>query len=211
MNWKRFGLIAVLSGLGLGTAACTDGYGYGGVGLGYGSAGYADPYYADPYYAGGGYGVGGYGGSFGWYDNFYYPGTGVYVYDRNRRPSRWNDSHRRYWQGRPGWNRPGARANWNDFRRDYRNERRDLRGDLRDNRRDYRDGTINREQFRDGRRDARREFRRDVRQDYRDLRRSNRAEGVRTPRMNRSPGFDRNPGNRGGGRGAGPRGSDRPR
>lgn len=214
MKWKRFGLVALLSAVGFGTAACTDGYGYSGVGLGYGSGYYADPYYGDPYYAG----VGGVGGSFGWYDNFYYPGTGVYVYDRYRRPHRWNDGQRRYWQSRPGWNGSGARANWNDFRRDYRAERRDLRGDLRDNRRAYRDGTINREQFREGRRDARREFRRDVRRDYRDLRRDNRADGVRTPRFNRNPGVNRGPGfrrnpgfNRGGGRGGEVRGNNRPR
>ena len=40
--------------------------------------------------------------------------------------------------------------------------------------------------FRDQRREARREYRRDVRQDFRDLRRQNRAEGVRTPRPNRA-------------------------
>ena len=89
----------------------------------------------------------GLGGTFGWYDNFYYPGTGVYVYDRFRRPYRWNDSQRRFWQSRPGWNQPGARANWNEFRRDYRAERRDLRGDLRENRRDFRNGEINRDQL----------------------------------------------------------------
>ena len=197
MNWKCFGLVALLGGLGLGTAACTDGYGYGGASLGYGSG-----YYADPYYAGGGWG-GGYGGGygfygggpFGWNNGFYYPGTGIYVYDRNRRPFRWNDKQRREWQSRPGWNPPGARANWNDFRRDYRAERRDYRGDLRDNRQAYRAGTIDRGQFRDGRQDARREFRRDVRQDYRELRRDNRSLGVRTPPPPR--GVGRGPGRRG--------------
>ena len=167
MIFKRLGLISLLGGLAFGTAACTDGYGYGGASLGYGSGYYADPYYADAGWGGYGYGAPGYGGvgygnTFGWYNDFYYPGTGVYVYDRFRRPHRWNNAQQRYWQSRPGWNRPGARANWNDFRRDYRAERRDYRGDLRDNRRDYRNGTINREQFREGRRDARREFRRDV-------------------------------------------------
>lgn len=194
MNWKRFGLVGLLSVIGLGTSACTDGYGYGGASLGYGSGFVADPYWdggwAGPGWGGGPAFVG--GGAWGWNNGFYYPGTGVYVYDRSRRPFRWNDAQRRYWQGRPGWGRPGARANWNDFRRDYRAERRDLRGDLRDNRRAYRSGTIDRREFRQGRRDARREFRRDVRQDYRQFRRDNRGIGVRTP----PPGRVRGPGGR---------------
>lgn len=101
MYWKRVGLMTLLGGLALGTAACTDGYGYGGASLGYGSAFYADPYYAGGGWGGFGPGVGpglGLGSTFGWYDNFYYPGTGVYVYDRFRRPYRWNDSQRRFWQ-----------------------------------------------------------------------------------------------------------------
>ncbi len=212
MQWKRIGLIALLGGIGMGTAACTDGYGYSGVSLGYGSGYYADPYYADAGWGGyGGYGYGGlgYGGTFGWYNNFYYPGTGVYVYDRYRRPYRWNDAQRRYWQSRPGWNRPGARANWNNFRRDYRDERRDYRGDLRDNRQAYRNGTIDRGEFRDGRRDARREFRSDVRQDWR----QNGGDRARTPRYDSGrSGFTRNSGvSRAGGRGPEPRGNERPR
>lgn len=208
MGFKRFGLLSLIGGLAFGTAACTDGYGYGGASLGYGSA-----YYADPYFAGGGWDGGwggglapGFGGPFGWHNNFYYPGTGVFVYDRYRRPFRWNDAQRRYWQARPGWNTPGARANWNGFRRDYRAERRDLRGDLRQNRRDFRSGAITGDQFRQGRQDARREFRNDVRQDWRTLRQNNRGDGVRTPGYNRGPGI-----NRSGGRGANPRGSGRPR
>ena len=70
MNWKRIGIVALLGGLGLGTAACTDGYGYGGASLGYGSG-----YYADPYFADGGWGGGlGYygGGAWGWNNGFYY-------------------------------------------------------------------------------------------------------------------------------------------
>lgn len=181
--FKRLGLAGLFVGLGLSTAACTDGYGYSGVGVGI-AGGYGDPYYdgygygryGDPYYAGGlGYGGIG-GGYYGWYNDFYYPGTGVYVYDRNRRPYRWNDGQRRYWEGRRGGVRNGhIRDNWADFRRDYRNERRDYRGDLRDNRQAYRDGTIDRGQFRQGRQDARREFRSDVRQDLRQTRQENRA------------------------------------
>lgn len=192
MILKRLALLGALAGLGVGTAACTDGYGYSGVNVGYNGGGY-DPYggYGDPYgYDGYGYGsYGGYGSSyFGWYNNFYYPGTGVYVYDRDRRRYRWNGTQQRYWQGQAGRyaRNPQVRENWADFRRDYRNERRDYRGDLRTNRQAYQSGTIDRDQFRDGRRDARQEFRRDVRQDYRQTRQENRVVrngGVATPRV----------------------------
>lgn len=189
MGFKRFGLLSLIGGLAFGTAACTDGFGYGGASLGYGSA-----YYADPYFAGGGWGGGlapGFGGPFGWYNDFYYPGTGVFVYDRYRRPFRWNDAQRRYWQGRPGWNAPGARANWNAFRRDYRAGAPGFRGDIR--------------------RDPR-QFRNDARPDWRARRPDNRGDGIRTPGFNRGPGINRGPGmNRGSGRGPGPRGSGRPR
>jgi hypothetical protein len=68
----------------LGAAAiggCTDrGYGYSGVSVGYNAA------WGDPYW--------------GWYGDYYYPGTGVYVYDRNHRRHAWNDTQRGYWEGR---------------------------------------------------------------------------------------------------------------
>ena len=44
---------------------------------GYGGYGYGSPYY-------GGYGYG--SPYYGWYDDYYYPGTGYYVYDSYRRP-----------------------------------------------------------------------------------------------------------------------------
>ena len=216
MKFKRVGLVALLGSLGIGLGACTDGYGYSGVNVGVGSGFYNDGYYGggagyygDPYYAGG------FGGAYapsyyGWYNNYYYPGTGAFVYDRYRRPYRWNDSQRRYWEGRRG--NAQVRQNWGDFRRDVRGERRDYRGDIRDNRQAYRNGQITREQFRQGRRDARREYRGDVRQDYRDLRRQNRAEGVRTPRPQgafrpggRGDGFRGRGGGFRGGRGPNPR------
>lgn len=182
MFLKRLTLTGLIGGLALGTAACTDGYGYSGVGVGYGAG-----YYDDPYYAGGGWGGGYAPAYFGWYNEFYYPGTGVYVYDRYRRAYPWNVDQRRYWEGRrAGWGNRDVRDNWRDFGRDVRRERRDYRGDVREARRDYRNGTIDREQFRDRRQDARREYRGDVRQDYRDLRRENRAEGYRTPRPDRA-------------------------
>jgi hypothetical protein len=82
----------------IGLSACMSPYGYGGVGVGYGS-GYGGGYYD-------GYGYPGYAGGYGyepywgWYDGYYYPGTGYYVYDRWRRPHRWDDDHRRHWEGR---------------------------------------------------------------------------------------------------------------
>ena len=80
----------------IGLSACMSPYGYGGVGVGYGGGygGYGG--YGD-YYPG--YGYAGYE-PYGWYDGYYYPGTGYYVYDRYRRPHRWSDGHRDYWERR---------------------------------------------------------------------------------------------------------------
>ena len=69
---------------------------YGGYGYSYGYPGYGYGY--------GGYGYGGYpyGGydPFGWYGDYYYPGSGVYVYDRSRTRRVWTDEQRRYWENR---------------------------------------------------------------------------------------------------------------
>ena len=92
----RAAAVALVAGVGL--TACTTPYGSGvSVGIGNG--------YNDPYYGGYGYGAGypGYGYGYapwGWYDNLYYPGTGYYVYDSHRRPHRWTDAQRRYWESR---------------------------------------------------------------------------------------------------------------
>lgn len=135
MFLKRLALVGAIFGIGLGTAACTDGYGYSGVAVGYGAgADYGDGYgYGDPY---GGYGyAGGYGAYgafpsyFGWYGDYYYPGTGIYVYDQYRRPYRWNDTQRRYWEGRRNSYRGdrNVRNDWNGFERNradgYRGDR----------------------------------------------------------------------------------------
>ena len=96
-------------------AGCAYGdLGYGlGYGGGYGSYGYGyDPYYGggygsygyDPYY-GGGYGYGAYS-PFGWYGDYYYPGSGIYVYDRHRSRHVWNSDQQRYWSDR--------RNHWHD-------------------------------------------------------------------------------------------------
>lgn len=96
--------LALAAGLSLSACATDDygddyGYGYGSVSVGYSDW---DPYYggfrADPYW--------------GWYGNYYYPGTGYYVYDRYNRRHRWNDAQRGYWQGRS--------RNWHDAHRDMR-------------------------------------------------------------------------------------------
>jgi hypothetical protein len=90
------------------------------------SVGVGNGYY-DPYYGGYGYRTGysrygypyGFDPYWGWYDGFYYPGTGFYVYDRYRRPYRWTDTHRRYWTDRrerslaSGFREIGN--NWSDF------------------------------------------------------------------------------------------------
>lgn len=128
----RMRLALALVATTLGLSACADDlygpYGYGGLGIGYGYGDYGysygypyGGYYGYPY----GYRYGGYYGSydpFGWYGNFYYPGSGFYVYDSYRRPYRWSGDQQRYWmsrrstwQGRTGrtWNR----ENWSGFHR----------------------------------------------------------------------------------------------
>jgi hypothetical protein len=112
MSLVRLRTAVLLVAAGLGLSACgydRYGYGYGGLSVGYGSAGYCDPYWDDCYYGRGG----GYDPWYGWYGDYYYPGFGIYVYDRYRRPHRWNDDHRRYWEGRRS--RYGGR-DWNDRR-----------------------------------------------------------------------------------------------
>ena len=117
MRIGKFGVAAVatLGALALGGCAYDD-YGYGGgygypysgvsVGVGYGG-GY--DYYGSPYSA---YGYGGMYSPFGWYDDFYYPGTGFYVYDSYRRPHRWNDYQRRYWTQRTDTWRNRSGSTW---------------------------------------------------------------------------------------------------
>jgi hypothetical protein len=87
--------LLALSAAALSGCTTDDGYGYGGVSVGYGSG-----YYGDPYW--------------GWYDDYYYPGTGYYIYDRGGARHTWNDSQRHYWESRRG-NRPG-RENWSSYR-----------------------------------------------------------------------------------------------
>lgn len=149
MLLKRLALAGLVAGVGLATAGCTDGYGYSGLSVGYGTAGYGyDGYGYDGGY-GGVYGYG-YPSYSGWYSNYYYPGTGVYVYDQYRRPYRWNNDQQRYWQNRRGTyrgDRDGIRDNWGAFTR--RNARPD------DGDRGYRGGEDHRggERYRGGERE----------------------------------------------------------
>ena len=84
--------LALIGGAALAVSGCsTDGYG----GYGYGGLSYG---YASPYY--------------GWYDDYYYPGTGYYVYERSGGRHRWSDHQRRYWQS----HRSGShRDNWSGY------------------------------------------------------------------------------------------------
>ena len=112
-------VIILAAGAGLGGCATYSPYGYGsGVSVGIGNGyGYNDPYYGSRY--GSRYGSGyGYGYSpYGWYDGYYYPGSGYYVYDRYRNPYYWSDGHRRYWTVRR--KDPSVREVWTDFVRDH--------------------------------------------------------------------------------------------
>jgi hypothetical protein len=94
----RIPFISLIAAGALTLGGCAYGdFGYGGLGVG---VGYGDPYYGAGYGPYGGYGAypGYYGGlGYGWYDNYYYPGTGVYVYDSYRRPHMWSDRQRSYW------------------------------------------------------------------------------------------------------------------
>lgn len=143
----RLAALALASGLTLG--GCAYGFGdpygsYGGVNVGYGNYGYGSyggygyPYggygygYGNPYGGYGGYGsyYGGYGYPYGWHNGYYYPGTGYYVYDRDRKRRVWSDAERRHWRevierikNRSGTSSTTAtasiapRENWSGFKR----------------------------------------------------------------------------------------------
>jgi hypothetical protein len=121
----KLAAVALIAGVSLGGCAYDmygDPYGYGGYGYGYPAGGLSV-----------GIGYGGYGGyygypyggydPFGWYGDYYYPGSGIYVYDSYRNRHVWNDDQRRYWQNRRStWqNRTGStwsgRDNWSGWNR----------------------------------------------------------------------------------------------
>jgi hypothetical protein len=111
-------------GMGLGYGYGSPYYGSPYYGYGYGSPYYGAGYYGSPYYGGsyyGGLGYGGFGSPFGWYDNYYYPGTGYYVYDSYRRPHVMTTTQRAYWTRRSPALRTSStsrvRPNWSGFNR----------------------------------------------------------------------------------------------
>ena len=104
----RAAAVALVAGIGL--SGCMTPYGNG-LSVGLGNGGYYDPYYGGYGYGSGypGYGYGyaagypgyGYGmAPYGWYGNYYYPGSGYYVYDMYRNPYFWTDDQRDYWEAR---------------------------------------------------------------------------------------------------------------
>ncbi len=117
---------------GYGDEGYADGYGYedgyGGDGYGDGSAyavayggrygwdSYCDPFYDRYYYADcdyyHGFGQIGWGG--GYWSNYYYPGYGLWIFDRGGRRHRMDDNHRRYWGSK--------RHEFRNGRGDYRND-----------------------------------------------------------------------------------------
>ena len=117
------------------------------IGVGYGS-GYGGYGYGSPYYGGYGYGSPYYGGysPFGWYNNYYYPGTGSYVYDTYRQPHVMSTTQRQYWSSRsPAFRttttstRTNVKPNWSAFnqRRSANQSAREARAQAREDRRTH--------------------------------------------------------------------------
>jgi hypothetical protein len=109
LKMKAIARIVALASVGAALSGCVYD-----VGLGYASDGYYDDAYGcDPYndydrYYDCDYGHGfsniGYGG--GWYDNYYYPGYGFFLFDNIGRRYPMRDHHRRYWgEKRHNWYR----------------------------------------------------------------------------------------------------------
>jgi|JI7StandDraft_1071085.scaffolds.fasta_scaffold58515_2 hypothetical protein len=101
---KKLGLrLAALTAATIGLSGCVYdmGLGYASDGYGYGSYD-CDPYAPfDSYYAcDSGYGFYNIGFGGGWYDSFWYPGYGYYVFDNYGRRHNMHDNHRRYWGDR---------------------------------------------------------------------------------------------------------------
>lgn len=86
------------------------------------SSGYYDSYYDRGYSRS-------YPAYYGWYNNYYYPGVGYYVYSRSGERQRWNNATRRHWEARRAYQRDRRdwRENWSGYRRDARNDRRNDR------------------------------------------------------------------------------------
>nr|WP_295661927.1 hypothetical protein [Polymorphobacter sp.] len=98
MNIVSMLRVALVGGTLATLGACADGYGYGGGGYG-GGVGYAGGYSGPLGYGGDYYGGVGYPG-YGFYNDYYYPGSGIYVFDRGGHRRQWNDEERGHWQHR---------------------------------------------------------------------------------------------------------------
>lgn len=94
----RTGLALILVASGLSLSACAGAQAVG-----------TSPAYAEGYYAGAPYNdlcwTNGWAGTFnypycGWYNGFFYPGSGAYIYDHNRRPHAITPAERNHWAGR---------------------------------------------------------------------------------------------------------------
>lgn len=83
-----------------------------------------DDYYACDY----GYGFANIGFGGGWYDQYYYPGYGIYIFDRGGKRHAMRNNHRRHWARQ--------RAEYGGHRARDRRDRRDQRYDRRDRSRD---------------------------------------------------------------------------
>ncbi|WP_417595394.1 hypothetical protein [Parasphingorhabdus sp.] len=132
---------AVAAGALLGLGGCMYGsagyYGDGYVNGGYDCDPYApfDDYYACDY----GYGFANIGFGGGWYDHYYYPGYGVYIFDRGGRRHAMRDNHRRHW-ARQRAEYGGHHVRGRNLTPQQRANRRDRRDDRRDDARDQRRG-----------------------------------------------------------------------
>lgn len=172
--------LLVAATLGLGACSTYDSRGYSGVSVG---VNYGSPYYGSRYDR---------GGYYGWYDDFYYPGTGYYIYDRRGTRHRWSDRYRDYWMARRIRGRT-YRDNWSGYQvpRHYRDQRpayRDRDWSRRDDDRRWRD---RRDQRQERRGDRRQNTKKEVLERFRDRQRANerradrRSDRKRDDRRNR--------------------------
>jgi hypothetical protein len=160
---RRFRAATLALGATLGLAACST---YGDNGDGYRSAGYYR----------GGYALSDGGPFYGWYDNFYYPGSGYYLYDRGGRRHAMNHSQRQHWlnRARSPEDRQQIRQNYRQFRADRQGDRTQFQAERRANREALQTGQVTRDAFRAQRESNRQEFRQERRGDQRALRQGNR-------------------------------------
>lgn len=120
MRLTKLSLAAMAAASAFALGGCADDmYGpYGYAPYGYGAYGYGYPYGGYGY----GYGYGAYYDPFGWYGDFYYPGVGIFVFDRDRHRHIWNDDQRRFWENRrSSWQSRTGRTwtgtgNWSGWR-----------------------------------------------------------------------------------------------